>query len=280
MPKVKDLFPVNLFEGCVGFEIEVEGENLPEQAPISKYWRKDIDSSLRGESAEYVLKEPVDKETFYKAFKVLTDAIKMNKSTIRKTYRAGTHVHINTQDMSVVQLMNFIFLYLILEEVLINYCDKTRVGNHFCLRMSDASYLEQILIDFIRTGNVASLNNEDIRYASINLTSLHKYGSVEFRALESTFDFEKVMVWVSTLTRLKEFAKTVANPVDLLGSVSERGYKPFVQQVLGDLYRHYHNPDIENQVKIGVRNTQYSIYSRNWDLVDYNIFKKKCIFNP
>lgn len=45
-------------EGSYGIEIEVEGVNLP--AVANNVWTTTHDGSLRGESAEYVLKKPLD----------------------------------------------------------------------------------------------------------------------------------------------------------------------------------------------------------------------------
>lgn len=260
--------------GEIGVEIEMEGQGLPPPDSVSKYWRVDRDASLRGESCEFVLKIPVDHNKLDTALGELSSALKLYKTNVKETYRAGIHIHINVQDLSPKQLITFITLYFMLEEVFLSYCDKSRVGNHFCLRMSDASYTLDMITDAILNSNLSLLNTEDLRYASLNLTSLFKYGSVEFRALESVPNFEKIKVWALALHQLKTFAKTINNPTDVLGQASDQGFVPFAKNILGNYQNHFSKFIDEEKIRKGVRNIQYAIYSRNWDQVNLNIFDK------
>lgn len=260
--------------GDIGIEIEIEADRIPPQDYVSSHWRLEHDPSLRGESGEFVLKKPVKLEQLDKAFLELSTAMGKCETAIRPTYRAGVHVHINVQDLTPKQLITYIATYLMLEEVLITFCDKTRSGNHFCLRMSDASYSLDVITDTILSNNLQAMNTEDIRYASLNITSLFKYGSVEFRALESTTDFDRIKTWSAILYHLKEFSKTLSNPTDLLGRASERGFEPFAREVLAPFLQHFNPVITEDRIRIGVRNIQYAVYSRRWDEVSLNIFDK------
>lgn len=267
--------------GDVGVEIEMEADNIPPQDYVSSHWRVEHDPSLRGESAEFVLKKPLSLTSLDKAFEELTKAMNTCKTSIRPTYRAGVHVHVNVQDLTPRQLVTFISAYLMLEEVLITFCDKTRAGNHFCLRMSDASFSLDMFTQMVMGSNLNLLNTEDLRYASINVTSLFKYGSVEFRALESTTDFKRIKTWAAILHHLKEFAKSVDNPTDLLGKASEQGFVPFATELLKPFLSSFKGAITEERIRTGVRNIQYAIYSRRWDEVDLNIFNKNTsLFAP
>lgn len=260
--------------GDIGIEIEMEADNIPRAETVSKHWRLEHDPSLRGESGEFVLKKPLTTKQLDGAFAELSAAMASNNTRVRPTYRAGVHVHINVQDLTPKQLVTYIATYLMLEEVLITFCDPSRAGNHFCLRMSDASYSLDVITSMIMSSQLNLLNTEDLRYASINVTSLFKYGSVEFRALESTTDFNRIKTWASILYTLKEFAKTVNNPTDLLGRASEQGFVPFAEQLLAPYIDHFRYVLTEDRIRIGVRNIQYAIYSRRWDEVNLNIFDK------
>lgn len=95
--------------GLLGVEVEVEtlkGE-LPRIHDDLAAWNVTHDGSLRGESAEYVFKEPLGP-------------------------RASVHVHVNVLEMTKQQLDNFLYSYLLLEDVLMSFCGEGREGNRFC----------------------------------------------------------------------------------------------------------------------------------------------------
>lgn len=279
MANIVEILGVRGQTGDVGVEIEVEADNLPHPDTVSDYWRTERDNSLRGHSAEFVLNRPYNLDKVEAALDKLSEQFTVHGTRVRPTYRAGIHVHVNVQDLTPKQLITFVASYLMLEEVMISYCDKTRMGNHFCLRLSDAGYLLDVLATTIREGDLKALNTEDIRYASVNLTSLFKYGSVEFRALESTFDKDKILNWAGALKQLKDFSKTVALPTDILGEASAEGFEDYARKMLGK-YANVYSPYITREkVETGVRNIQFALFSRAWDRPELNIFKKSGVFS-
>ena len=279
MSQIIDLIGCQKQSGDIGVEIEVEADNLPHPSLVDYYWRTERDNSLRGNSAEYVLRKPETLRGVENALKLLEREFEKANTQVRPTYRAGIHIHVNVQDLTPKQLITYIASYLMLEEVLVRYCDNSRLGNHFCLRMSDASYFMDVMTDVITRGDLAVFNTEDIRYASINVTSLFKYGSIEFRALESTFDRDKILNWAGALKQLKDFSKTIQIPTDLLGQASMDGFESYARLMLGN-YAAVYVPYITRQnVEIGVRNIQHPLFSRVWDRPDLNIFDKKSIFS-
>jgi len=272
--QILDVIGCRETSGEIGVEIEMEAHKLPTPDLVQTYWRVEQDPSLRGESCEFVLRKPLDKDDLSKALLELDGALKTSKTEVKNTYRAGIHIHINVQDLTPRQLITFISLYFMLEEVFLSFCDKSRAGNHFCLRLSDASYTLDAITQAVLDGNFKSLNTEDLRYASLNVTSLFKYGSIEFRALESMTDFEKIKIWALSLLRLKDFVKTVNKPTDILNQASERGFTNFSKDVFGEFYKHFAQFITEDQIRKGVRNIQYAVYSRDWDAGNLNIFDK------
>ena len=266
--------------GDVGVEIELEADNIPDARMMPPMWKKEADNSLRGESAEFVLREPLPLNQLDTAFSALQTTFAACGTRPRPTYRAGIHVHVNVQDLTPTQLVTFICSYFMLEEVLLRFCDKSRLGNHFCLRMSDASFLLDKLVEFIEQEDLQTLNNDDLRYASLNVTSLFKYGSIEFRALESTLDFARIKTWAGVLVHLRDYAKTLNSPVDLLGQASAMGFEQYAPIILGRWYQSFQPWATEENIKRGVRNIQYAIYSRDWNQGSHNIFRNKNLFSP
>ena len=236
---IKEILGCKAQSGDVGVEIELEADHIPHHDYIPEIWKKEADASLRGESAEFVLRRPVKLDQLDDALQSLQRAFDASGTSPRPTYRAGIHVHVNVQDLTPTQLVTFICSYFMLEEVLLRFCDKSRLGNHFCLRMSDASYSLDKLVEFIEKEDFQLLNNEDLRYASLNVTSLFKYGSIEFRALESTLNFERIKTWAGVLVHLRDYAKTLRSPVDLLGQASALGFEQYAPVILGHWYYHF-----------------------------------------
>lgn len=214
----------------VGIEIETEGKRLPKVD--SELWRSDKDGSLRGEAWEYVLKEPVHADDVHKALLALKYEWHKNKSEVKDSPNAGVHVHINVTDLTVTQLYNFISLYLVLEEVLIDKCGPDRIGNLFCLRASDAEYLLDVITDSIRQTDLDVFHTDDLRYAAINLKALGDYGSVEFRAWPSNGDLAGVEWWASVLMNLKQVAKATDNPAQIVADVSINSPKVFFESIM------------------------------------------------
>lgn len=217
--------------GDVGVEIEVEGKNLPD---VAKYWRRELDGSLRGEeNAEYVLSSPLPIGTLPTALKYLKLAYKKSGAVVDDSVRAGVHVHVNVQGMNIVQLYNFITLYLVLEELLVKFCGPTREGNLFCLRACDAEFLIVALKMAARTKRFRHLVNDDLRYSSMNVKALGTYGSLEFRAMRGTEDFNLIEQWANMLVHLRESAKHFTDPTDIINGFSEGEAPGFLAQVLG-----------------------------------------------
>lgn len=229
----------------IGMEIELEGCNLPVAENFNNYWRVAGDGSLRGENAEYVNTRPVARDRVGSALLYLYK--RLEHSEIVDSGRAGIHVHINCQYMTVTQVYNFICLYLLFEDMLVDYCGESRKGNHHCLRVKDAEYLIEYLRGIIVNRDWESFHSNAIRYASINVAALHKFGSLEFRAMRSPVEQEVIETWVGILLNLKDYAIKTVNPPELLNQFSYNGVEKLLEDVFGDNLRHLNNTEQQRQ---------------------------------
>lgn len=255
--------------GDVGVEIEVEGYALPR---CEQWWRNEEDGSLKGEETrEYVLDGPKSLADVRRALDYLDGLYRSYNSRVDDTVRAGVHIHINCQQLTITQLYNFITVYLILENVLVHWCGEYREGNLFCLRASDAEYLLGQLKASTRDTKRqlrTRFHRDELRYASINLKALGDYGSVEFRAMRGTRDLDLIYQWAEVLLGLREFAKTFDNPTHILQQFSLDGSQAFIEAALGKNYRSF-SCEGERQMLIeGMRNAQDVAYSTDWALFD------------
>lgn len=250
--------------GQIGIEIEVEASNdLP--ASIGQNWTATTDGSLRGSSLEYVLQTPCALKHVRKNVNHLKRAIENHGADVLYTGRAGTHIHINVQELTVTQIYSFICLYLILEDVLLTYCGKDREGNLFCLKAKDAEYLVDALKESVVLGSLKTLNTNDLRYAAINVNPLFSYGSLEFRSMRSTLDAEVLGTWAEILSSIKDAAVSLGNPINLIEELSQLGPLEFFNTVLPSHQKLFSKiPDIAERVYEGVQRVQSIAFASDW----------------
>lgn len=238
---VRKIFGIGAVQGDLGVEIEVEGNNLPDY--VGGYWRAVIDNSLRG-GMEYVFDRPIGLYDADKAIVQLQNIFKEMKSKLAFTFRTSTHVHVNVSDMKYSSLLNMIYTYLILEGPMMEYCGDIRKNNRFCLRLQDAANFLTVLESVFRNfteGRYKRIPVNMVRYASINLEALPKFGSLEFRGMRGTLDKNVILTWCSALLALRSFATSVQNPMQVYSLYMELGPEKFMQRVLGSYHKIFWN---------------------------------------
>lgn len=261
-------FRNGLKEGLIGLEVEVEGKNL--LGSTFKYWSCHQDGSLReveGHPAvEYVLRQPLSIEETRKALEFLYYKLQDNKSEVIMSNRCSVHVHFNCQQYTIRQLYCFILLYMIFEEVLIDWASPERAGNLFCLRAKDSEYIIRML-EFALEHKTLSDWKEDMRYSACNISAIPKFGSLEFRALKGTIDPELIMLWVNLLNNIRVKAEGYKNPIDIVEEFSELGPLLFFSKIFDD---HQLNvllspiPSLSNKLWDGLRMMRDVAYKIDW----------------
>lgn len=232
--KVKQAFqlPSGLYtKGDLGVEIEVEGRNLPNDLAN---WRCERDGSLRGESMEYVLSNPMTLAGVSESLVELDKAYRENATNVHESVRAGVHVHVNVQELNTKQLFTFITAYIVMEELLVNFCGEYRVGNLFCLRIKDAEFLLSELERTAEDKQYHRLGSENLRYASMNVNALSRYGSLEFRAMRGTRDLGLIADWATMLLNIRDVSCKWDNPEELFKWCTANGPESFLETFLGD----------------------------------------------
>lgn len=235
MKKLRELLGLRRLDGSVGIEIEVEGENL--RMIDSPTWKTEDDGSLRGsypeQRSEYVLKRPIAIRNVRESVDELVEHQK--DAELKFSFRCSVHVHINVSELTESQFLAFLYLSILLEEPLMNFCGEGRKANRFCLRIADAEgYLED-LIPVFQHGHaaLARINPNNLRYAAINIASVPKYGSLEFRGMRGTLDPNLITTWAQTLYRLREIAKKLGDPQAVHDMFISMDNKAFAVKCLG-----------------------------------------------
>lgn len=266
-------------DGEVGIEIEVEGKSLF-RAPI-KYWTIHEDNSLRaveGEMpVEYVLSKPIPRGDVERALNYLEKKLKLTKSDVRDSQRTSVHVHVNCQKLTLKQIYQYILLYYIFEDLLIEWCGPQRVGNLFALGGKHAEYNVFMLEQAVKSDSYQEVFNADLRYTACNTASLGKLGSLEFRSLRGTVDPHVIKTWVDVLLCLKDKALGYQDPREIVQDFQRLTPGPFLYKTLNpvpSVYQALRNKaDYDQRMWDGLRLMRDVAYAVDWEKYDPGLEK-------
>lgn len=252
-------------EKLFGIEIEAEFDNPPPYLKDNVAWKVTNDGSLRGYAAEYVSK-PLAFEEVAPELAYLYNQLKA--VNIIDSMRAGVHVHVNCLGLTIKQLFTFIAAYYVLEKLLTEDLGEERQGNLFCLRLEDAEYANVNILACLQTQRLDNniFLNDNFRYSALNLVSLSKFGTLEFRALRTPTTKEPIIDWVETLNNLFEGAKQYENPAKLISAMSADGADQVVKILLKEKAdRQIKKEDFEDSIYSGIREIQHWVYLTDWE---------------
>lgn len=230
----------------IGVEIEIEKALTALLKTKPKYWHIKEDGSLREGGAELVFARPMQGEEAINALKEAFEVLLNKKMQISP--RTGIHVHVDAQDMGMRELRLLCVLYALTEEPLFEWVGNHRHTNQFCLPWYEAEGDIEIIANMV-TQNKLGIKKQAAgihRYAALNLNAINKFGSVEFRHLQTTLDLPRVLTWVNLLMSLKKVAMTYEHSANhLLSAFSDMGKSKFVSSIFGKLSKEL-NPSCIN----------------------------------
>ena len=266
-------------DNLIGVEIEAEFSNeksisFPSQPKGLTGWRFERDGSLRGTAIEFVTNEPNTVDVVETQILALYDwftSIRKAGITLNDSMRAGIHIHVNQKERTYQQVLTFCCLYWILEELLVDaFCGAERAGNLFCLRLIDADYGLNHLQERLVSGQkspFATERSNSIRYSGLNLVSLSKFGSLEFRSLRTPLSPEPVLEWIRVLQLLRIASLDYRNPAMILEAISGDNPVDFVYHLFAGQatpLARLNLSQIESSVMRGVRLIQSFVFTTNW----------------
>lgn len=205
--------------------------------PKSAFWAAKHDNSLRNFGVEFVLKKPHDLEGIQMAldeFALLFQKVNF----IKNAPATSIHVHVNMQDFSARQMGNFIILWTLFENILVEYSGEPRRSNLFTLPMRCAEgnvrRVVQLFRDLtLKQTKALSIDDQSSKYAAMNLASLRRFCTIEIRCFRGETDITEIFKWMKILNRLYEFAKTDITPPDIVSRYGSMGFD-FFYEVFGD----------------------------------------------
>jgi hypothetical protein len=242
----------------VGIELEYEhasnygaGESYIEGFP--KGWRHTVDHSLRNSGIEYI-SEPTKRAD-------LADSVNGIISHAREyevipTIRCGLHVHVNVTDLSWREMFQMVTYYAFLEPTLFAAFASGREMSHFCAPMWSNTQLAETLhldsknlrsgitvageydqsrIKYYLTGGASKYSQLSMlsapKYAALNVSSLLKFGTLEFRQAPSTLSASQIIAWAEILLNIRREALKYSDPVKICEVYHRDGIRKMLDAV-------------------------------------------------
>ena len=250
-------------KGKYGVEIEVESNSTPFGNYLTpKEWYTTEDGSLRNlYNVEYVLNGPKSYAKTVEAIENLQGFFEEIKAVNVPSIRTGVHVHLNVTDRTLTELSKIVAVYLTLERVLSKYCGEDRDGNLFCLRVCDCPSMALYISAAMSNASwMYSFNSEFHKYSALNLSTISKHGSIEFRTLKTPKVLTDIIEWIDIIEAIEKYALSLENLYDIPYEISYYSFDVWAKKVLGDeLFEKVDYLGLEKDIKSDMRNIQ-SIY--------------------
>lgn len=253
--------PSRILEGTnsnVGVEIEVENIRNPvtSKLPYNLYQRKE-DGSLRNHGKELITYPTHSTQISQVLHMVETDLYRTNPNP-DFSERTSVHVHVDAREMSIEEIINNLFTYIVVERLLYRYVKKVsgkeRANNIFCTPINKANYI-RVLGQYLPR-ILLHLKDQDIyrldqdyrelvtawqKYLGINLLRSidQRCGTIEYRHFAGTANTEIISTWIALLLKIKEFSKRISL-TELLTLIQElntnSAYEALLVTIFQELY--------------------------------------------
>jgi len=129
--------------------------------------------------------------------------------------RTSTHVHLNMTDVTTDDVKKMVLVYMAVEPYIFASMFPNRESNRFCVPCYSAA------------PEVQFMNLRSTKYCALNLRTLSRFGTMEFRHMGGNISVESIVHWVKIILRLKHIAINKSMD-DLLNLVASGGVPDLV----------------------------------------------------
>jgi hypothetical protein len=217
----------------VGIEIEVE--NMQQANPghdINRVWNIVQDGSLRNNGLEFTTK-PIPASAAPVALEYLLKQYLSQECCFSP--RTSVHVHLNVQNLQQAQVLDYLLLYVVFEQLFYKFVGKGRQKNIYCVPLSDSNLLAN-LVDYGETRR-----SQWSKYTGLNTLPVGEYGTIEWRHMHGTTDVAKLSVWINLITKLKEYVVRVGTK-GVRSAIAEMhdgyNFSGLLQEIFGEHAEH------------------------------------------
>lgn len=225
----------------IGLEFEYENAPLSSwpsiTSPLWNFFLAKEDGSLRDNGLELAYNSPSYGKDISDSLEALSKECKISRWVVNA--RTGLHVHLDVRDMDQEDLFRLFQIYALFEYILFKFVGDARESSNFCVpwfRCSEQFRAISTLTRTIQENSRAQRTFGDLtRYVALNVASLTKFGSLEFRHMQNTLDFDRIHIWIKLVMLIKRAALALNFEKDeLLIEISKAGPEGFLQKVFLD----------------------------------------------
>lgn len=186
-----------VFGDKFGIEVEVEQalefEHVDDNADQRRGLSNDLvscvhDGSLRDRGCEFIFAKPLEVGTdeFNQAVQYIQDVCE--ELDVVSSFRTSTHFHMNISDLTKDQVMNVLFLSVMIEPALMEYCSDHRKNNRFCIPWESDYSLVSRVHNNPRLSDLPWAMQDYSKYAATSLHRMADLGTIEYRMFDSIWD--------------------------------------------------------------------------------------------
>lgn len=241
-----------------GIEVEIENIRFTPKAfrkETYQVWNTREDGSLRNLGMEFI-SVPLRGVHLAHALQYLFDNLPEDKHF---SLRTSIHVHLDVQSLSKETVTGIVLTYVACETLLYKFVGNDRINSNFCVPMYQTIVVNS-LVNLI-TSSITSIRWENSRYLGLNLDSMRKFGTLEFRHLYGTDDVELITNWINLIHAIHHYGcskplKTIIEEISKLNTTSN--YSLFLEQVFGPLTDLFDVSNLKDDLERGVRAVKQS----------------------
>lgn len=191
------------FPFLMGVELELENVHGDLRHRGVPYWETHHDESLRNDGLEFVFEGPM----YGGAALAAVDAFYAVPQDYTGGARTSTHIHVDASKLTVGAMRAIIGLSYILEDALFSSVLAARKWCGYCMPLTEMAHsrlrallLSQDTATFTITGVKANANAE--KYYGLNISSLLKHGTLEYRYFPGAPTKDELLSWMDYVTEL------------------------------------------------------------------------------
>lgn len=183
----------------------------------------------------------------------------MNKAGAKATEECGLHVHVGAGDLSALELQHVARRYAAFESVIDTFVNPRRREDkgQWCHSMHK---IVETIDGMAVSSSESMINQIGGRYYKLNLQAYLKHGTVEFRQLEGTTSWTKIVNWIEFCVCFVEASRLSGGVVEAYLNETEEVFKG-VPEAARNLSR-YRSIDIYELARVWNLNTRPAINDR------------------
>jgi hypothetical protein len=218
-----------LLTELVGVECEFELVSPDSYGEGSALWAAEwemvTDGSLRNSGAEFIT-PPVSVARAKDMLDVMYRA--KDEFAFEANVRTSMHVHVNVRYLTHDELRGVVATYCVLEPALFAICGEVREENIYCVPFYRSNHP---LYTLVKVLNRKQVWKHIHKYSALNLGSIGKYGTIEFRHAPMWESAELAKAWVSLVAGVVRVGMTMS-PEGVRDRVFEHGAGHLVDEVM------------------------------------------------